>query len=230
MGALLILWNQIKSSLINAIIVVCCLVLVLKRINWKVTRCFKVHYWITLIKIQHNYSHDIITTIIHLKLFFFKALDLMMILMNFCVYEIVSFSGLPAHNWKKYKMDSLRAPWYFVNNCLINVRILKSFCTLCDMHIICGYLPHTTLRFYTIDFQVNASFLSQFCGFKGVLQPDTKISMFCLFSPSSRRKSILFMYGCDRCVWFKVKKHDIFFRGSTNLSCGTVQNIFSFST
>ena len=36
--------------------------------------------------------------------------------------------------------------------------------------------------------------------FKGVLHPDTKISMFCLFSPSSRRKSILFMYGCDRCV------------------------------
>ena len=35
---------------------------------------------------------------------------------------------------------------------------------------------------------------------KGVLHPDTKISMFCLFSPSSRRKSILFMYGCDRCV------------------------------
>ena len=45
---------------------------------------------------------------------------------------------------------------------------------------------------------------------KGVLHPDTKISMFCLFSPSSRRKSILFMYSCDRCVWFKVKKHDIF--------------------
>ena len=45
---------------------------------------------------------------------------------------------------------------------------------------------------------------------KGVLHPDTKISMFCLFSPSPRRKSILFMYGCDRCVWFKVKKHDIF--------------------
>ena len=61
---------------------------------------------------------------------------------------------------------------------------------------------------------------------KGVLHPDTKISMFCLFSPSSGRKSILFMYGCDRCVWFKVKKHDIFFHGSTNLSCGTVQNIF----
>ena len=45
---------------------------------------------------------------------------------------------------------------------------------------------------------------------KGVLYPSTKISMFCLFSPSSRGKLILFMYGCDRCVWFKVKKHDIF--------------------
>ena len=28
---------------------------------------------------------------------------------------------------------------------------------------------------------------------KGVLHPDTKIGMFCLFSPTSRRKSILFM-------------------------------------
>ena len=45
---------------------------------------------------------------------------------------------------------------------------------------------------------------------KGVLHPSTKISMFCLFSPSSRGKLILFMYGCYRCVWFKVKKHDIF--------------------
>ena len=44
---------------------------------------------------------------------------------------------------------------------------------------------------------------------KGVLHPSTKISMFCLFSPSSRGKLILFMYGRDRCVWFKVKKHDI---------------------
>ena len=46
--------------------------------------------------------------------------------------------------------------------------------------------------------------------FKGVLHPSTKISIFCLFSPSSRGKLILFMYGCDRCVWFKVKKHYIF--------------------
>ena len=45
--------------------------------------------------------------------------------------------------------------------------------------------------------------------FKGELHPSTKISMFCLFSPSSRGKLILFMYGRDRCVWFKVKKHDI---------------------
>ena len=65
---------------------------------------------------------------------------------------------------------------------------------------------------------------------KGVLHPDTKISMFCLFSPSSRRKSILFMYGCDRCVWFKVKKHDIF---PMDLRISHVERFkifFSFST
>ena len=65
---------------------------------------------------------------------------------------------------------------------------------------------------------------------KGVLYPDTKISMFCLFSPSSRRKSILFMYGCDRCVWFKVEKHEIF---SMDLRISHVERFkifFSFST
>ena len=35
--------------------------------------------------------------------------------------------------------------------------------------------------------------------FKRVLHPSTKISMFCLFSPLSRGKCILFMYGCDKC-------------------------------
>ena len=70
------------------------------------------------------------------------------------------------------------------------------------------------------------TFYVTWCSIKGVLHPSTKISMFCLFSPSSRGKLILFMYGCDRCVWFKVKKHYIFSQGFTNPSCGTVQNIF----
>ena len=34
---------------------------------------------------------------------------------------------------------------------------------------------------------------------KGVLHPSTKISMFCNFSPSSRGKLILLMYGCNKC-------------------------------
>ena len=77
----------------------------------------------------------------------------------------------------------------------------------------------------------NLEFCWETCNpFKGVLHPDTKISMFCLFSPSSRRKSILFMYGCDRCVWFKVKRHDIF---SMDLPISHVERFkifFSFST
>ena len=75
----------------------------------------------------------------------------------------------------------------------------------------------------------NSFTLKQFQVLKGVLHPDTKISMFCLFSPSSRRKSILFMYGCDRCVWFKVKKHNIF---SMDLRISHVERFkifFSFS-
>ena len=38
------------------------------------------------------------------------------------------------------------------------------------------------------------------------------------------------MYGCDRCVWFKVKKHDIF---SMDLRISHVERFkifFSFST
>ena len=57
---------------------------------------------------------------------------------------------------------------------------------------------------------VTRRLISQENAFKGVLHPNTKISMFCLFSPSSRGKLIIFLYGCDRCVWFKVKKHYIF--------------------
>ena len=65
--------------------------------------------------------------------------------------------------------------------------------------------------------------------FKGVLNPSTKISMFCLFSPSSRGKLILFRYGCDKCNDSKSKSM-IFFTGSMNLSCGTVQvQFFPFS-
>ena len=46
--------------------------------------------------------------------------------------------------------------WYFVNNCLIKVQILKYYC---------NYLTHTTFRFYIISFQVKIDFPSQFCIF-----------------------------------------------------------------
>ena len=54
------------------------------------------------------------------------------------------------------------AIWYFVNNCLIKVRILKPFLYVCDtfIHI---YLPHTRFAFYLIDFQLNPDFPSRFC-------------------------------------------------------------------
>ena len=35
---------------------------------------------------------------------------------------------------------------------------------MCDMYH-CDYLPHTTFRFYLIDFQLNTDFPSQFCVF-----------------------------------------------------------------
>ena len=46
--------------------------------------------------------------------------------------------------------------WYFVNNCLIEVRICDTYC--------CDYLPHTMFRFYSIEFQLNADFPSQVYG------------------------------------------------------------------
>ena len=74
-------------------------------------------------------------------------------------------------------------------------------------------LDPIAFRWWSLSYHIFWMTLSNFIIFhhlKGVLHPDTKISMLCLFSPSSRRKSVLFMYGCNRCVWFKVKKHDIF--------------------
>ena len=35
---------------------------------------------------------------------------------------------------------------------------------MCDTYH-CDYLPHTTFRFYIIDFQLNTDFPSQFCVF-----------------------------------------------------------------
>ena len=51
--------------------------------------------------------------------------------------------------------------WYFVNNCIIEVRISKLFLHMCDTYN-CDYLQHSTCRFNLIDFQLNANFPSQF--------------------------------------------------------------------
>ena len=54
--------------------------------------------------------------------------------------------------------------WYFVNNCLIEVRFLKILLHTCDTYN-CDYLQHSTFRFNLIDFQLNTDFPFQFCIF-----------------------------------------------------------------
>ena len=111
--------------------------------------------------------------------------------------------------------------WYWWHFLIKSSRIINSF--------VCVKIFSNNFRM----FQYLAIWIKSAVSFfwlKGVLHPDTKISMFCLFSPSSRKESILFMYGCDRCVWFKVKKHDIF---SMDLRISHVERFkifFSFST
>ena len=51
--------------------------------------------------------------------------------------------------------------WYFVNNCLIEARILKNLLHMCDTYY-CDYLKHNTFRFNFIDFQLNTDFPSRF--------------------------------------------------------------------
>ena len=62
---------------------------------------------------------------------------------------------------------------------------------------------------------------------KGVLHPSTKISMFCLFSPSSRGKLILFMYGCDKCNDSKSKSMIFFHWIYKSLMWNGSSSIFS---
>ena len=65
--------------------------------------------------------------------------------------------------------------WYFVNTCLIEVRILKLFCT-CVTHII--VIIYSTANFVNlIDFQLNTDFPSQF-------------SFFTVKSPSVTQRSV----------------------------------------
>ena len=42
--------------------------------------------------------------------------------------------------------------WYFVNNCLLEFEFSNPFVRMCTCD--CNYQPHTTFRFYLIDFQL----------------------------------------------------------------------------
>ena len=96
---------------------------------------------------------------------------------------------------------------------------IKSSCsTFCILETLCQSLYHFTLASFHLKALKYPRRMQLFTIFKGVLHPSTKISIFCLFSPSSRGKSILFMYGCYRWVWSKVKKHDIFFSMDLRIS------------
>ena len=60
--------------------------------------------------------------------------------------------------------DNFMKIWYFVNNCLITVWILKS-CYTYVTHLIVIFCRTTTFRFYIIDFQLNADLPFQFSVF-----------------------------------------------------------------
>ena len=59
-------------------------------------------------------------------------------------------------------LRQFREKWYFVNNCLLKVRILKILSHICDTYN-CDYFLHTIFRFRLIDFQLNKDFPSEFC-------------------------------------------------------------------
>ena len=66
--------------------------------------------------------------------------------------------------------------WYFVRNCLIKVWILKSFWTYVTHIIVNTLYMLYTFRFYSIDFQLNTDFPSQFSIFyPKITQPYSKI-------------------------------------------------------
>ena len=59
---------------------------------------------------------------------------------------------------KMWNLGQYRENLYFVNNCLIEARILLHMCDTYN----CNYLKHSTFRFNLIDFQLNTDFPSQF--------------------------------------------------------------------
>ena len=66
--------------------------------------------------------------------------------------------------WKWEIWGNIGKIWYFVNNFLIEARILAILLHMCDTYN-CDYLKHSTLRFNLVDFQLNTDFPSQFCVF-----------------------------------------------------------------
>ena len=62
--------------------------------------------------------------------------------------------------------------WYFVITAQLKFESKNPFPhKLCDTYD-CDYLPHTTFRFYLIDFQLNKDSPSQFGGFFTVKSPN----------------------------------------------------------
>ena len=66
--------------------------------------------------------------------------------------------------WKCEIWSNFVKNWYFVNSRLIKVWILKILLHICNTYN-CEYLPNTTFRFYSIDFQFNADFPYEFAFF-----------------------------------------------------------------
>ena len=83
--------------------------------------------------------------------------------------------------------------WYFVNNCLVEVRISKVLLHIGDTYN-GNYLQHSTFHFNSIAFQLNTDFPSQFCVFTGKSLSVTQrsVSQENAFIKSNKNPSLLF--------------------------------------
>ena len=97
--------------------------------------------------------------------------------------------------WKCEIWGNFVKIWYFVNNCLIKARILKSFCIYMT-HIIVIYLPYTT--FLLIDFQLKQVWSSQFCVFtvKSPSVTQRSVSQETAFKKSKNPSVFFFFFFC----------------------------------
>ena len=77
---------------------------------------------------------------------------------------ILLYVGKLRYLWKCEIWGNIVKIWYFVNNCLIKARILKSLLHMCDTYNY-DYLKYSTFRFNFIDFQLYIDFPFQLCVF-----------------------------------------------------------------